>query len=123
VFVAVVEEETCNGLEGAVVPMPTRLALTSTNRVSVSNATSPLNDAAPNVVGVIFSLPLKETPPMVLAVVSVAAEPAEPAEVAYPAEVAEPLKVVVKCIGRGVIRYTHIRLQNLISRHPRINEC
>tara|TARA_B110001452_G_scaffold155928_1_gene129829 strand:+ start:730 stop:1089 length:360 start_codon:yes stop_codon:yes gene_type:complete len=44
----------------------------------VSNATSPLKVAPPNVVGVIADDPLKATPPIATGVVRVAADPADP---------------------------------------------
>jgi len=54
---------------GLVLPMPTLLLVESTTRVSVSKV------AAPKVVGTISADPLKFTPPIVLGVVRVAADP------------------------------------------------
>jgi hypothetical protein len=63
----------CKALLGAFVPTPTLLLVESTWNVVESTVTSPLKVAAPNVVGTIASLPSKETPPIVRAVVSVPA--------------------------------------------------
>jgi hypothetical protein len=55
--------------------IPILFSLTSTNNTPLSTLTSPENVAVVKVVGVILALPSKLTPPIVLAVVKVAAEP------------------------------------------------